>query len=203
MKNHYSSLVFALLIGFAMTLCPTDIQASDLPKAFNGQDLTGWKVPENNFWWKAEEGILKVRSGPNKESSILWSKREYRNFVMKFEFRFGEGTVDSGVFVRDSKEQIQIGISGSLKRDMTASPYIAGRGYPVEAKAVKELLKLSDWNSMTIVAIGKNYTVWLNGSHVMSFDSSSAIEEGPVGIQLHGNTEMAIDYRDIRLAELE
>ena len=62
---------------------------------------------------------------------------------------------------------------------------------------------MNDWNSMTIVAIGRNYTVWLNGRHVMSYDSDSAVERGPIGVQLHGNNEMTIDYRDLRVAELD
>ena len=86
---------------------------------------------------------------------------------------------------------------------MTASPYISGKGYPVEATGVAELLKLDGWNAMTIVALGKNYTVWLNGRHVMTYDSESAAQKGPVGIQLHGGRDMSIDYRNITLAELD
>ena len=131
------------------------------------------------------------------------TEKKYKNFVVEFEFRFGEGTVDSGVFIRNGKDQIQIGISGSLKRDMTGSPYIPGKGYPVEAQGVKELLKLDDWNAMRIKAVGKAYTVWLNGQQVMTYESDSAVEKGPIGIQLHGNRDMAIDYRNIRAAELD
>lgn len=177
--------------------------AQELPSAFNGNDLSGWKAPENNIWWKADSGILHVNSGPKKTGSTLWTEKEYGNFVMEFEFKFGEGTIDTGIYVRNSREQIQIGISGSLKRDMTGSPYIGGKGYPVEAKGVKELLKLDDWNAMTIVAKGKNYSVWLNGQHVMTYDSDTAIEMGPVGIQLHGNRDMSVSYRNITLAELK
>ena len=121
---------------------------------------------------------------------------------MEFDFRFGEGTIDTGVHVRTEKEQIQIGISGSLKRDMTGSPYIAGKGYPVEAEGVADLLKSKDWNTMKIQAIGKEYTVWLQGKKVMTYTSESAVEKGPVGLQLHGGKEMAADFRNLRLAEL-
>ena len=55
---------------------------------------------------------------------------------------------------------------------------------------------------MKIQAVGKQYTVWLQGEKVMTYKSDSAIEEGPVGIQLHGNRVMAIDYRKIQLAEM-
>ena len=176
-----------------------------LKPIFNGKDLTGWKAPKGNDaagWYKAVDGVLKVQSGPKKKGSILWTRKKYRNFVMEFDFRFGEGVVDSGVHVRN-QDQIQIGISGSLKRDMTCSPYIPGKGYPVEAKNIKKLPKAKEWNTMRIQAIGKEYTVWLQGEKVMTYKSASAIEEGPLGIQLHGSRDMSIDYRNLKLAELK
>ena len=175
-----------------------------LKPIFNGKDLSGWEVPDGNDeagWYKAVEGVLKIQSGSKKKGSILWSKKKYRNFVVEFEFRMGEGRVDSGMHVR-TKDQIQIGISGSLNRDMTCSPYIPGKGYPVEAKNIKKLLRPKDWNTMRIQAIGKEYTVWLQGEKVMTYKSDSAIDEGPIGIQLHGGRKMAIDFRKLKLAEL-
>jgi len=175
-----------------------------LKPIFNGKDLSGWEVPDGNDeagWYKAVEGVLKIQSGSKKKGSILWSKKKYRNFVVEFEFRMGEGRVDSGMHVR-TKDQIQIGISGSLNRDMTCSPYIPGKGYPVEAKNIKKLLKPKDWNTMRIQAIGKEYTVWLQGEKVMTYKSDSAIDEGPIGIQSHGGRKMAIDFRKLKLAEL-
>lgn len=192
-----NSQLFAVLF-----VCSVTLNADEIPSAFNGKDLTGWKVPQNNIWWKAKDGVLHVESGPKKKGSTLWTEKEYTDFVIECEFKMGEGTVDSGFFMRNDHDQIQIGISGSLKRDMTGSPYIPGKGYPVEAEGVKELLKKDDWNSMKIVAKGDVYTVWLNGKQVMTYKSDSAIEKGPIGIQLHGNRDMAIDYRKIRIGEL-
>ena len=193
-------LCFAVFLTSATAL----VAGPKLKPIFNGKDLSGWEVPDGNDeagWYKAVEGVLKIQSGSKKKGSILWSKKKYRNFVMEFEFRMGEGRVDSGMHVR-TKDQIQIGISGSLNRDMTCSPYIPGKGYPVEAKNIKKLLKPKDWNTMRIQAIGKEYTVWLQGEKVMTYKSDSAIDEGPIGIQLHGGRNMAIDYRKLKLAEL-
>jgi hypothetical protein len=193
-------LCCAVFLTFATAL----VAGPKLKPIFNGKDLSGWEVPDGNDeagWYKAVEGVLKIQSGSKKKGSILWSKKKYRNFVMEFEFRMGEGRVDSGMHVR-TKDQIQIGISGSLNRDMTCSPYIPGKGYPVEAKNIKKLLKPKDWNTMRIQAIGKEYTVWLQGEKVMTYKSDSAIDEGPIGIQLHGGRNMAIDYRKLKLAEL-
>ena len=194
-KIKYLFVAAALSLGGGML-------AGDLPSAFTGRNFDGWQLPEHNIWWTAKNGILKLDSGPNKKGSTLWTVKEYGNFIMEFEFKMGRGTVDTGIYLRASKEQIQIGISGSLNRDMTASPYIAGKGYPVEAKNIKQILKPKDWNHMTIVAIGKNYSVWLNGRHVMSYDSESAVKRGPVGIQLHGGKDMSAEYKNIAIAEL-
>ena len=168
---------------------------------FNGKDLSGWKAPEKNVWYLVQDGILQLRSSEDKKGSVLWTEKEYENFVMELEFKFISGTIDSGVHVK-SDDQIQIGISGSLKRDMTASPYIPGKGYPVEAEGVKELLKMDDWNQMRIEVRGTEYVVSLNGKKVMTYKSESGKAKGPIGLQLHGGRDMAIDYRNLKVGEL-
>lgn len=197
----YSKLICCAILLVSATAI---VAEPKLKPIFNGKDLSGWEVPDGNDeagWYKAVDGVLKVQSGPKKKGSILWTEKKYRNFVVEFDFRFGEGVVDSGVHVRN-QDQIQIGISGSLKRDMTCSPYIPGKGYPVEAKNIKKLLKAKDWNTMRIQAVGKEYTVWLQGKKVMTYNSDSAIAEGPLGIQLHGGRNMGIDFRKLKLTEL-
>lgn len=171
---------------------------------FNGENLNGWKVPQGNEkagWYHAINNVLEIRSGPKKKGSVLWTEKEYANFEMVLEFRFIGGTIDSGIHLRNS-DQIQIGISGSLKRDMTCSPYIPGKGYPVEAKNIQKLLKLKGWNQMKIRAVGPKYTVWLQGQEVMNYESGSAKKVGPIGIQLHGSRSMKIDFRNLSINEI-
>ena len=161
--------------------------------------LAGWKVPENNIWYSVKNGILHIQSGPDKKGSILWTDKNFQNFKIKLQFKMGDGTVDSGVFLRGENDQIQIGISGSLKRDMTASPYIPKLRYPVEAKDVAKILKPKDWNSMEIEVIDKTYSVVLNNKLVMTYTSEGIPSEGPIGLQLHPGNEMSIDYKKIKL----
>lgn len=194
--------IFALVTLLGITLPSQAIAQSSVPAAFNGNDLSGWVVPDDNIWWKAGDGILSVKNGPEQKASILWTTAEYGDFIVDLEFKMGKGVVDSGVFLRYDKEQIQIGNSGSMKRDMTASPYIAGKGYPVEAEGVEALLQVAGWNKLTIVAIGQNYSVWLNNKKVMTYDSESAIEKGPIGLQLHANREMSIEFRNVKIGGL-
>ena len=191
-------LIISLL--FALAMAP--VKEPKMKRIFNGQNLEGWVVPENNIWWRAGDGLLSVKSGPDKKGSILWTKVEYVDFIVQTEFKMGTGTVDSGIFLRSEGQQIQIGISGSLKRDMTGSPYIPGKGYPVEAEGVGNLLKMEDWNTMKIRAKGNVYTVWLNGQEVIRYASDNGSEKGPIGLQLHPGNEMSIDFRNIMVAEL-
>lgn len=182
----------------------TMVQAQEpkMKKIFNGKNLKGWKAPENNVWWSASKGILFVKSTAEKKGSILWTEKSYENFVIQADFLMGDGVVDSGIFLRSENDQIQIGISGSLKRDLTGSPYIPKLKYPVEATGVKDILKLKEWNTMKIKVIGKTYTVWLNGVEVMSYTSETIPLSGPIGIQLHPGNEMSISYKNMVVAKL-
>ncbi|WP_223170214.1 3-keto-disaccharide hydrolase [Maribacter aquimaris] len=172
---------------------------------FNGKDLKQWNTPEGNIWWSVDAGVLWAKSDLEKQGSILWTKKNYKDFVVQMDFKFGEGTIDSGIFMRGDDEknaQIQIGESGSLKRDMTASPYVPKSGYPVEAHGIQELLKLDDWNTIKAMARGNTYKVWLNGKEVMNYTLENANLKGPIGIQLHPNREMSIQFKNIFVARL-
>lgn len=191
-----------LMAVFCAVGCGTVSGGGDLKSAFNGQDLTGWKAPKNNIWWTANEGILSARNGSQRRGSILWTEKTYKDFIVELDFRFGEGRIDSGIFLRTERQQVQLGISGSKKRDMTGSVYVPGKGYPFEAEGVKDLLKLKGWNTMKVKAVGTIYTIWLNGKQVLVYEAKRAVEEGPIGLQMHRGNVMAIDFRNIRIAEL-
>jgi len=194
-----------VILSFFVCIFFLQAEAQEAKKAksiFNGKNLKGWAVPENNIYWTVEDGNLWAKSDPERKGSILWTKKEYKDFMLEGDFLMGEGVVDSGFFLRSENDQIQIGISGSLKRDLTGSPYIPGKSYPVEAKGVKELLKLDDWNSMKIRVVGPTYTVWLNGQQVMTYTSENMPEKGPIGLQLHPNNEMTVAFRNLKVGEI-
>lgn len=193
-----------LLLSFVACALFLQVHAQEakMKPIFNGKNLKGWTVPDNNIWWTVEGGNLWAKSDPDKKGSILWTKKEYKDFVVQGDFLMGDGVVDSGFFLRSEQDQIQIGISGSLKRDMTGSPYIPGKSYPVEAEGVKELLKTKDWNTMRIQLVGETYTVWLNGQEVLNYTSENMPEKGPIGLQLHPNNEMTIAFKNIEIREM-
>lgn len=195
--RYFISLVFSIIVvsnGFGQKA------EADMEALFDGSDLEHWQVPDDNIWWTIEGESLWAKSDPEQKGSILWTKKKYYDFVVQMDFKFGEGTIDSGIFMRGDDEknpQIQIGISGSLKRDMTASPYVPKSGYPVEAEGIKELLKMDDWNTIKAKAVSNTYKVWLNGKEVMNYTLENANLEGPIGIQLHPGRDMSIQFKNI------
>lgn len=195
-------ICFGMLFAFGVSQWGM-AQEVKLKKAFNGKNFKGWVEPENNIWWTINDGVLKTTSDPEQTGSILWTDKKYNDFVVETEFLYGEGTVDTGIFLREDSQQIQMGISGSLKRDMTGSPYIVGKGYPVEAEGVAEILKPNEWNTIRIKAIDNVYTVWLNGKEVVTYTSENVPEEGPIGLQLHPGRDMTASFRNIKIGEIK
>lgn len=169
---------------------------------FNGKNFAGWTMSEEGKFL-IEDGVIKATNDGGKGDSLLTEKADYKNFIVELEFKLGEGNIDSGVFLRDTREQIQIGISGSLKKDMTAQAYIPGKGYPVQVDA-EQFIKKDDWNSLRIMVIGNTYSTWLNGEPIMRDYVSDTIisQPGTIGLQVHGNREMSIYFRNIQVAEL-
>ena len=170
---------------------------------FNGKDLSNWRIDSKSKaeHWTVKEGVIHCKSCPKKAGSVLWTKKDFTDFTLTLEYKNGEGTIDSGVMLKKAHDQIQIGISGSLKRDLTASPYIPGKGYPVEGKEAIAAVKPKDWNTLKIEVTGSTYTTWLNGVEGITYNSKTAIEKGPLGLQLHGGKNMAISFRNIEIVE--
>lgn len=126
-----------LLAGLVLAAAPRPPHAAEvpptasLPLIFNGRDLMGWQVPAEPYW-KVVDGVLVGASDEAKLGSMLYTEQVYGDVVVEGEVRF-TGDTDSGIMVRKPELQLQIGVSRSLKRDMTCSFY-TGK-YPEEARA--------------------------------------------------------------------
>ena len=205
MQLHFKLLLHTFFFYFSAASCLNTIYAqpqfSNTKRILNGKDFEHWVEPDENIWWSiTKEGELLAKSDPQQKGSTLWTTEVYTDFEMQLEFKMGLGTVDSGIFIRGENQenpQIQIGESGSLKRDMTASPYVPSKGYPQEAVGIKQFLKPKTWNTLTIKALKNRTWVWLNGKAVLDFTMENANLKGPLGLQLHPNREMDIAFRNI------
>ena len=194
----------ACLLGLAMLAATAVAEVSptaDLPAIFNGTDLAGWKVVGEPYWKVVDETIV-GENDAEKKGSMLYTDKPYGDVIVEGKVRF-TGEIDSGIMVRKPELQVQIGVSRSLKKDMTCSFY-TGK-YPEEARAPKaaELLKPGEWNRIRLEAKGDTFTVWLNGQQVSQYTSDRYREPGPIGLQIHPGLVMKVEFRDLRAKPLE
>jgi hypothetical protein len=174
---------------------------SSLPPIFNGRDLTGWTPPAESHW-KVVDGILVGENDAEKKGSMLYTDKAYGDVILEGEVRW-EGEIDSGFMVRKPELQLQIGVSRSLKRDMTCSFYVGNYPEEAQAKRAGEFLKPGDWNRIRIRAQGDTFTVWLNGEPVSQYTSPKYADPAPIGLQIHAGLTMKVEFRDLRALELE
>jgi hypothetical protein len=199
-----SALTLAITLACLMLSGLKMHAAGEWVTLFNGKDLTGWKVPANNVFWKVVEGVLVGENDETLKGSMLYTEKSYRDFIFEADVRW-EGDIDSGYMVREPELQMQIGISSSLKRDMTCSFYTGGaERYPVagQAKDVDKYLKPGQWNNIRLQAKGNTFTVWLNGHQVTEYTNEKYAGAAPIGLQIHPKVKMKVEFRNIRIKEL-
>ncbi len=176
---------------------------------FDGKDLTQFKAEDSREFWRVENGILVGESNAEKGENYLWTQKEYADFVLEFDVRWrstSERGVDTGVEMRKPVLQLQLGVSSSLRVDMSGSFYTGGKpAYPElgQAKDAKKLMKPEgEWNSFRIQAKGNTFTCWINGTKASEFTDEKFSGAAPLGLQVHGGVVMKCEYRNINIAEL-
>jgi hypothetical protein len=198
-------IIAICLTPFLSTMGRAESAANaSLVPIFNGKDLSGWKSGQSEKFWRVEDGVIVGENDEKLTGNYLWTERSYGDFVLEFEVRW-TGEIDSGVEFREPKIQLQLGVSRSLKRDMSGSFYVGKPGYP-EAGQAKEAAKLmhpqGQWNTFRLVASGPVFTVWINGKKAVEYTDEKFTGAGPLGLQIHGGLKMKVEYRNLRAAEL-
>jgi len=200
-----------LLAAFAALVVSASAADVKLESAFNGKDLSGWKTSGADVFWTVTDGVL---AGENKDSfkdykkgNMLYSEKSYQDVVIECECRFN-GEIDSGIMVRRDAAgkkdiQMQIGVSRSLKKDMTGAFYIGKYPEAGWAPKVATLWKNGEWNKIRFQAKGDTYTVWINGEQVSNYVDANYPKAGPIGLQVHGGVNMKVEYRNIAIGEIK
>ncbi len=199
-----------LPLALALTLClNATIQAADPAPVslFNGNSLDGWEVRPASLTakcWKVQDTTILIENdgGPG---SDLWTTSSYKDYELELEFKTLTEDYDTGVFLRGNGHQVQIGISGSLKVDMTAciyAPEDKKGSYPGKTDKVQSVNKVGEWNHLRIILTGQRIQTFLNQQPMVDYTSVALRDEGPIGLQLHGNRTMKVLFRNIRVKHL-
>jgi len=193
-------LALLLVISISIAGCDSSINL------FDGKSMEGWECdpPEQTGDWKALDGEL-LGENPGEQASIIWTKREFRDFEMELEYISMTDDYDTGIFIRGLTHQVQIGISRSLQKDMTAciyAPQDEQGSYPGQTDKVAAIHKMLEWNHLKVIVTGKRIQTILNGESMVDYTGVVLVDEGPIGLQLHGGVHMSVKFRNIKVREL-
>ena len=220
MKALLTTALLALAL-FSMTTGPTlSLAAPDSEKVAAAEDgwtslipadgdtLTGWKVDNDKQAeaWQLKDGVI-VGENENKKGSVLWTEKDYGDYELIVEYRTPSKDYDSGVFLHGSSHQCQIGISRSLKKDLTGALYCPKDGngsYPQQPdETIKKAHKLGEWNTLRIVTKGKQITTYLNGVEINNYEGLKYPAKGKIGLQLHQGVHQKMEFRVVKIKALD
>jgi hypothetical protein len=122
--------------------------------------------------WTFADGILTAS-----EDQCIWTKKDYKNFILDLEFRTAPGT-NSGVIVyaSDIKDwipnSVEIQIADDFAEQWAKSPntWHCGAIFGHLAPTKSAVKKPGEWNRYTITCRGPMITVVLNGEKVTEMD---------------------------------
>ncbi|MBE9518529.1 MAG: DUF1080 domain-containing protein [Bacteroidetes bacterium] len=200
MRKFYK-LATVLAIAIMLAGCDSSISL------FDGKSLEGWECDplEQAGDWKAVDGEL-LGENSGEQASIIWTKQNFRDFEVELDYITLTDDYDTGIFIRGLTHQVQIGISRSLQKDMTAciyAPKDEKGSYPGQTEKVADIHKVGDWNHLKVIVSGKRIQTILNDEPMVDYTGIALVDEGPIGLQLHGGVHMSVKFNNIKVRELK
>ncbi len=185
---------------------------------FDGQSLFQWTG--NTIDYFPSNGELKIDPKRGGKGN-LYTKKEYNNFHLKFEFQLTPGA-NNGLGIRAPLEGDAAYVGMELQiLDNTAKVYEKLQPYQYHGSvygiipAKREFLKpVGEWNSEEVIAQGNRIQVILNGETIVDGDIAEATANGTpdhkehpglfnktghIGFLGHGS---ALSFRNLRIKEL-
>jgi hypothetical protein len=209
----------ALLLALPLTVAIAEEKKEGPPEGFtalfNGKDLTGWKVLNGKMdRWGAENGLMFVQGSGG---GWLMTEKEYGDFEIRLEYKVPKGG-NSGVALRaplmgdPAYQGMEIQILDDYAdqyKNLRPTQY-TGSIYDVVPPAKRVTKPAGEWNSMRIVARGRQVTIWVNGEQIVdanlddqkaSFAKHPGLErkEGHLGLQSHDGR---VEFRNIYVKQL-
>ena len=185
-------LIFTSLIAFSSSLFALENA---------GQE---WQEKTKKSYWSTQDKVI-IGENTDRKNSILWTSKKFSDYELVVKFKTESKDYDSGVFLRGPSHQVQIGVSRSLKKDLTACIYapVDKKGkYPATSDKITELHKLGQWNEMKMIVQGKHMKVYLNGTQTVNYDGVNIKESGPIGLQLHSGVHQKMEFEIVSFKKL-
>lgn len=174
---------------------------------FNGKNLAGWHtIPGGE--WKVEKGaIVGTSPASEKRHGLLVSDKLFGDFEIEIEYKAVKG--NSGLYFRSEKIEGAVGVHGFQaeiddEKDAGGLYETGGRAWVVQPtpEAVKTWYQPGKWNTMKVRAVGKDVTVWVNGKESAKLVDDPGRTSGHIALQLHGDMDMEVYFRKVRIKSL-
>jgi hypothetical protein len=203
--------LWALALLAAAVLALPALAADKVEKGFKplltGKDMSdftlvlGNKTVKKSDTWTVEDGVIKCTGKPN---GYFATKKPYRNFVLRFDFRYPERAGNSGYLMyitgphktwpkcievqgQYSQAGLIFAIGGAKGPDNRKSAAMK----TAQEKARKPH---KEWNSMEIISQDGKLISKLNGMQVG--EGVYSLKEGSIGFQSEGTP---IEFRNLRI----
>ena len=199
--KRYVARAASLLAVVLVTFGCAHFSGRDWETLIDGdKGMENWNPTGSNANWRAEGGAIQADKSTGKGSSVLVSKKSYKDFHLYVQFWAGEDT-NSGIYLR-VKNPTEVSTSTGAYEvqiwDKNPNPAYS-TGSLVNVASVNPIHKAGGrWNTYEIYARGPEITVKLNGNVTVSaYDKKSP--EGRIGIQYNGGP---IKVRKLMVKEL-
>lgn len=181
-------------------------QSDEWQPLFNHENLDGWDIMPGGEW-RVEDGIL-VGTSPASEvrHGILVTDREYDNFKLRVVYKANQG--NSGLYFRVEKVGEPYNVAGfqaeiDPEKDAGGLYETSGRAWVVQPDSadVQRWYRPNEWNEMVVIAKGQDVVVYVNGEKTAELQDDPGREQGYIGVQLHGEMDMDVRFKDIEIIE--
>ena len=173
---------------------------------FNGKNLDGW-ITHGTEKWYVEDGLLVCESGPDAAYGYLSTEKFYDDFELELQFK-QEANGNSGVFFRSTLEGTKISgwqVEVAPPGDNTGGIYESyGRGWLIKPDpALDGTLKMGEWNTLRVRAVGPRVTTWLNDQEMIQIEDEKIGQgKGAIALQIHDGGGIKVKWRDIKIRSL-
>ena len=181
----------------------------------DGKTFDGWEG-DTTQQWRIEEGAFTSGALDKKQArnDYLATKKEFGDFelTLKWKLQGTEGFVNGGVHFRSKRVPKGTEVSGfqaDLGAGYDGALYDHLRRSKVIQRPSKEVLEKArkptgEWNDYRIRAEGSRIQIWLNGVQTVDYTETDPSVEttGIIAVQIHGNSNAIVSYKDIAITEL-
>ena len=199
---------------FLTSLLLASVASAQTPLT-DGKTFDGWEG-DTTTQWRIEDGAFTSGALDKKQprNDYLATKKDFGDFelTLKWKLQGTEGFVNGGVHFRSKRVPKGTEVSGfqaDLGAGYDGALYDHLRRSKVIQRPSKEVLEKArkptgEWNDYRIRAEGSRIQIWLNGVQTVDYTETDPSVEttGIIAIQIHGNSNAIVSYKDIAITEL-